>query len=279
MHRVPTLEHWNEREKSSFIVHHSSFYTRSLILPIKAITFDFWSTLYKGKPVNFAERIYRLKTDVEAGSGLEFEQAHFEAAVNVARATWSRTWIEDQRTLDAEAWLSIMLQYLGISLEPAYFRKMQTRMENSIFNERPTLVAEAPLVLASLSTRYRLGIISDTGLTLGRALRQILADDNVIGYFSHLTFSDEVGYSKPHPDPFLTTLAALEVEPGAAVHVGDLLRTDIAGAQGVGMRAVQYIGLNHDEWLQSIDAPVKDAVTPDAIIRNHTELEPLLRQW
>lgn len=187
--------------------------------------------------------------------------------------------MEDQRTLNAEAWLTIMLRYLDVALEPAYFRKIQTRMENSIFSDRPTLVAEAPLVLANLSTRYRLGMISDTGLTLGRALRRIMDDDKVIGYFSHLTFSDEVGRSKPHPTAFLTTLAALEVEPGAAVHVGDLLRTDIAGAQGVGMRAVQYVGLNHDKWLQSIDAPVKDAVRPDAIIRDHTELEPLLQQW
>jgi FMN phosphatase YigB (HAD superfamily) len=58
--------------------------------------------------------------------------------------------------------------------------------------------------------------------------------------------------------------------------VGDLLRTDIAGAQAVGMRGVQYIGVNHD---QANGLENGEKITPDAIIRSHEELEPLLRLW
>lgn len=237
---------------------------------IKAITFDFWQTLYEPPPVDYDERLRFLQIEVEQGCGVTFEQTRFEAAVKVARDTWNRVWVEEQRTLTAHSWLSIALQYLNVSLEPDYLFEVQTRMENSILDHVPTLVPEARETLAHLSARYRLAIISDTGLTPGRVLRQILEADNLTGYFSCLTFSDEIGRSKPHSDAFLTTLQALGAEPAEAVHVGDLLRTDIAGAQAVGMRGVQYVGVSLDNH---------SIVTPDAIIHSHAELVPLLQSW
>jgi putative hydrolase of the HAD superfamily len=243
-------------------------------LTIKAITFDFWQTLYAPKPVDNTERTRRLKTDIERGNGVVYEQFRFEAAVKVARDTWNWTWVEEHRTMNANEWLAIVLQHLEISLEPAHLLEIETGMENSILSHTPILVPEAHKVLARLSSQYRLAIISDTGLTPGRVLRQILEADNLMGYFTHLTFSDEIGRSKPHPNAFLTTLEALGVAPAEAVHVGDLLRTDIAGAQNVGMRGVQYIGVSQEDRL----APVPN-VTPDAVIRNHAELEPLLQKW
>jgi FMN phosphatase YigB (HAD superfamily) len=246
-------------------------------LSIKAITFDFWSTLYKAKTVDYSERIARLKEKVERRSGLSFEMSQFEAAVQTARDTWSRTWTVEHRTITANEWLEIVLRELGSALDLDHLFDIKTGMENRVLSELPTLVPEAKTVLADLAADYRLAIISDTGLTPGRVLRQILEQDSIIDYFTHLTFSDEIGRSKPHPDAFLTTLDALEAEPQAAVHVGDLLRTDIAGAQNVGMRAIQYVGLLYKETI--LGKMPKPEITPDAIIKNHTELKPLLRQW
>ena len=53
-----------------------------------------------------------------------------------------------------------------------------------------------------------------------------------------VTFSDEVGVRKPHPEIFARTLAALGVSASEAAHVGDDLTTDVAGARGIGMRAI-----------------------------------------
>ncbi|HWO47715.1 MAG TPA: HAD hydrolase-like protein, partial [Solirubrobacterales bacterium] len=39
---------------------------------------------------------------------------------------------------------------------------------------------------------------------------------------------------------------ALRAQPGTAVHVGDLRRTDVVGAAGLGMRTVRYRGLNDE---------------------------------
>jgi putative hydrolase of the HAD superfamily len=186
--------------------------------------------------------------------------------------------MEEMRTIDAGEWLDVLQHKLEVTVDPADLPGIQSNMEQAILEDRPTLVPEAKAVLVDLADRYKLAVISDTGITPGRILRRLLERDEIIGYFSHLTFSDEVGRSKPHPDAFLTTLEALVVEPSEAVHVGDLLRTDVAGAQAVGMRAVQYTGITQDDWIAVSDEPAK-AVAPDAIIKDHTELKPLLQQW
>ncbi len=240
-------------------------------MSIKAITFDFWSTLYKGKTINYTKRLHRLQTNVENGSGVKFTPEQFATAVKVARKQWSQAWQEEHRTLVAQEWLEIMLQNLETTLPAESFQAIQTDMEDSVLKDRPTPAPKMEVVLAELASQYKLAIISDTGLTPGRILRQILTEDKLAPYFTHFTFSDELGRSKPHPTAFLSTLKALEATPAQAVHLGDLLRTDIAGAQGVGMRGVQYIGLNYDKGDGSI--------TPDAVINDHPELGELLQRW
>lgn len=245
-------------------------------MPIKAITFDFWSTLYQSKTVDYAKRLLQLKEALEQRSSATFSHEQFEAAVKMARTTWSRTWAEDHRTMTADEWLAVILRELSLTLGLESLADIRHNMEHSILADLPTLVPEAKSVLADLSRRYRLAVISDTGITPGRVLRHLLEQDDLVNYFTHLTFSDEVGRSKPHPSAFLTTLAALGAAPAEAVHIGDLLRTDIAGAQAVGMRAVQYIGVNQDQAGGLEDGR---KITPDAVIRSHEELEPLLRRW
>ncbi|MCK6625728.1 MAG: HAD family hydrolase [Anaerolineae bacterium] len=245
-------------------------------MPIKAITFDFWSTLYQSKTVDYAKRLLTLKESVERGSGSKVAPEQFEAAVKLARETWSRTWAQEHRTMTADEWLGVMLQDLRLTLELEILAEIRLNMEHSILADAPTLAPEVSSVLPDLASRYRLAIISDTGITPGRVLRQLLEHDHLTQYFTHLTFSDEIGRSKPHPSAFLTTLAALGAAPTEAVHIGDLLRTDIAGAQAVGMRAVQYIGINHDQANGLEDGR---KITPDAVIQSHIELEPLLQRW
>ena len=247
-------------------------------MTIKAITFDFWSTLYRGKTIDFSQRLLRLKTAIEQSSGVTVQFEQLQAAVELARDTWNRTWVEQYRTMDAADWLRVILNELALSLAANDFDQIQTKMETSVLHELPTLVPEAREVLAALAADHKLALISDTGITPGRVLRQILEKDDIVGYFSQLTFSDEVGRSKPHPDAFLTTLYTLGARPSQAVHVGDLLRTDIAGAQRVNMRAVQYVGINYDQGASTLNSQ-DTMITPDAVIENHAELLTLLPQW
>ena len=240
---------------------------------IKAITFDYWSTLYisQGPTDKHRGRLLFLQESINLHQTKVFSEEAVEAAVRVARRAWDRTWVEEHRTIGGDEWVGIVLKALNTSIPQTQRLAIAEAIEHSIFDHPPLLVEEAKSVIPSLAKQYALAIISDTGLTPGRVLRQMLEKDNMARYFTHFTFSDETGYSKPHRQAFHLTLSALNVRPQQAVHIGDLLRTDIAGAKQAGMRAVQYVGVNRDQ--------TEIAFRPDAVIESHTELAGLLADW
>jgi putative hydrolase of the HAD superfamily len=237
---------------------------------IKAITFDFWSTLYQIQPTPLDTRLQFLKTSIEQ-HGITVDLAALMQATTTARDAWNLAWLEDQRTMMAHEWVDIVLQDLGITLSQGHQAKVEQNLEEQLLANLPHVIAEIRTVIPTLAKNYRLAVISDTGLTPGWVLRQVLTQDKLIDYFTHLTFSDEIGCSKPHPKAFLSTLTALNAQPHEAVHIGDLLRTDIVGAKGVGMRAVQYTGVNVDSY--------QTEIVPDATISNHRDLLALLSTW
>jgi putative hydrolase of the HAD superfamily len=81
------------------------------------------------------------------------------------------------------------------------------------------------------------------------------------------SFSDEVGASKPDPRAFRAALGPLGIPPERALHVGDLRRTDVAGARNLGMCSVR-IRSCHDDRSELPEA--------DHIVDSHAELEKLL---
>jgi putative hydrolase of the HAD superfamily len=108
-----------------------------------------------------------------------------------------------------------------------------------ILSAPPVANAGAAEVLAALSRRgLRLGLVCNTGRTPGRMLRIVLERLGLSRHLGVLTFSDEVGLRKPHPEIFLRTLAPLDAAPAAAAHIGDDVTTDVGGARRLGMRAI-----------------------------------------
>ncbi|HEX9118181.1 MAG TPA: HAD family hydrolase [Anaerolineae bacterium] len=119
-------------------------------------------------------------------------------------------------------------------------------------------------VLAALQGRgLRLGVISNT-IQPGRYLDAKLARDGLLRYFSATVYSSDAGVAKPHPAIFEAALAALGVAADRAVHVGDRLLNDVAGAQAAGLRAVLI------EVPQRVERDPH--IRPDARIRELPEL-------
>jgi putative hydrolase of the HAD superfamily len=107
----------------------------------------------------------------------------------------------------------------------------------------------------------RLGIICDVGFTPSHILRAHLEGRGILGQFDHLSFSDEVGAYKPSPVIFQHALEGLGgPAPAEVAHVGDLRRTDVAGAKGMGMTSVRYTGMFDDD---TADQPEADHVIDD----------------
>ena len=59
-------------------------------------------------------------------------------------------------------------------------------------------------------------------------------------FFDAVTVSSEAGWAKPSPRIYAAALAALGIEPGEALMVGDRPREDAAGATAAGLRALLY---------------------------------------
>jgi len=92
----------------------------------------------------------------------------------------------------------------------------------------------------------RTALICDTGFTPGRVVRQMLAKHALLPLLEVTVFSNELGVTKPHPRAFESALSALGVTAAGAVHVGDLRRSDVAGARAAGMGSVRFRG-QHDD--------------------------------
>ena len=94
----------------------------------------------------------------------------------------------------------------------------------------------------------RIGIVCDVGWTASPILREHLDRHGVLDHFDHWSFSDEVGAYKPSAVIFEHALAGLGgVAPEAAAHVGDLRRTDVAGARAMGMTSIRFTGVFDDD--------------------------------
>jgi putative hydrolase of the HAD superfamily len=66
-------------------------------------------------------------------------------------------------------------------------------------------------------------------------------ESELAGLFDAETFSSDCGLIKPDPEIYLTTLAALDVEPTQALFVGDGANDELGGAARVGMTPVLFV--------------------------------------
>lgn len=124
------------------------------------------------------------------------------------------------------------------------------------------LFPHAEQLLRQLSRHYLLASISN-----GNADVRRLGLDH---YFKAIVSADEVGVGKPHPEPFLTALQTLGVEPEHALHIGDHPEDDMRGARQVGM---------HTLWFNGQGKPWPDQPRPDGEVRCLSEVEGWLEQY
>lgn len=235
---------------------------------LRALTFDFWGTLYQNAYAR--EERLDLLSEVLEQHRQPRPLDELEAAVDHARSVWEEVWQKEQRSISIDRWLDELLGRLGVRLSSEPKAALGRAIESVYLQtDEPKLVVGVTEVLTELADRYRLGLISDTGLAPGRVLREVMRRDGLLSHFDTLTFSDELGTAKPRPEPFLRTLARLEASPNEAAHIGDLPETDLHGARNVGMRAVLFLGVSHREDGLSL---------ADAAFSDYSELEELLER-
>ena len=134
-----------------------------------------------------------------------------------------------------------------------------------IFAERrkelmPDLFPGVKETLEALHKRGHRMTIATSRLT--DSLMLFMRHHGIDHYFEYAVGSDSVTHHKPHPEPALKTLAALNITPSEAIMVGDM-PVDIAMAHNAGIRAigVDYGNATREE-LEAAEADwIVDSIT------------------
>ncbi len=231
---------------------------------VKAVTFDLWDTIIADGTDEPKRRARGLKSKPETRHDMVLEALRRHAPISseqlavaygVANAAFVKCWQGHSITWTARERLEVLVRGLGRELPGAELDALAQAMARMEIDVPPDPIAGAAEAIAELATRYKLCIVSDTIVTDGAGLRDLLELHGLNRHFSGFAFSDEVGRSKPHPAMFEAARAALGVEYSEMVHIGDRDHNDIKGAQAMGMRAVLFTDRrDHDAATTSADA-------------------------
>ena len=212
---------------------------------VTAVTLDFWNTLIDD--YRFAERRELRATRLAAALAPHGYEGGADPIDDAFAASWDhfeRVWRHERRTPTTAESMDVILAALEVTVPDDVRDELTRMMEELLLETPPRPVVGVPETLPLLAQRYALAVVCDAGLSPGRTLRKVLELHGLAAHFRFLFFSDEHGVSKPDPRAFALTLDELGVQPTQAVHVGDIQRTDVAGAHGAGMRAVLFAGVS-----------------------------------
>jgi len=234
----------------------------------RVVSFDCWGTLLAEEDWGWAHRLRVMALhDAAREAGLELPLEAAELAFTTAWRRHMQLWEEGLASGASEiaAW---GLQELGLREPHPALEHLVRRYEEASHTSHVLALEGAKELLAALENAgIACVLVCDTGLTPGRVVRRLLDRAGLLTHLRAVAFSDEVGVPKPDPRPFLAALEPLGVAPEQVLHVGDLRRTDIAGARALGMRTVR-IRARHDDTSELADA--------DRVAASYAELAELL---
>jgi HAD superfamily hydrolase (TIGR01549 family) len=236
---------------------------------IRAVTFDFWSTLYvprdRAQLQTVREQRPIVLRDVLTEAGFPFSLDAVRAAYQPpAELVGPAVTLGD--TIDA------MCQRLDIRPSAEVRRRLVRVLDELAGKIRWVHAPGAPAVLRHLRQHdYLLGLVANAYFPSSRVIRQVLGADGTLMYFQAFAFSDEVGVYKPDPAIFQHVLYHLDLDtdPGVVVHVGDHPEADVAGARAAGLHTVRYAG-----YRDRAAAPEADVV-----LRDFRQLPDIIHNW
>lgn len=218
---------------------------------VRAVTFDFWDTIVvddsdeherarRGLSTKKQARLTLFRDEVLAWHDLP--PIDVVAAWDAANALFRHQWKVELHTPHIGDRVRDAFRRLGLEPTPGFPALVDAlaRMEVEI---PPALAPGIAETLSALRGQYKLGIISDTIVTPGAGLRDILRHHGLHDHFDFCVFSDEVGACKPSPRVFQAAAEGLGVAVDQLVHVGDREENDVAGPLAAGAIGVLYVGV------------------------------------
>ena len=234
---------------------------------LKAITFDLWNTIFLNKSYS-QERLAIL---------IEFlSERNIHIPKEILKLAYDHSFnfqFPAEKPKDhyhIYTRTRILLMFSKLNIEPCEgdIVSLDRKFETVALEDPPDLKLGVADTLENIHQDFRIGLISDTGITPGKEIIKIFEKYNILQYFDNLIFSDETGYYKPHPEAFRAALEPLECSPQEAIHVGDLLETDIKGAKNYGLKSI---------WITNLEKCELTEIKPDYIINQIPEVIDIIK--
>ena len=195
---------------------------------MKAICFDFDGTLVDSEPLHYASWKEELQL-----FGCEFPlQMYLEECSGVSTVKVAQK----------------LIDLYGLSIAAEQLAKQKThRFVNRLAHELPVPQAGAEALLNSMeATSLKIALVTGSYRV---EIERILDGLGWSHYFEHIVTRDDVSEAKPHPEPYLKTLAAIGVDPNDAWALEDS-RTGIQSAWNAGLQVcaiqTQHHKVSHD---------------------------------
>jgi len=248
---------------------------------IQAVTFDWWNTVAL-TTTDQDRRLRELRIDrlLKARPGFPGRREDLLRAYDLQTAFLQESWGRNVEPRP-EAQIEAFLRFAGVDgAEAALKTAVSEAFGGALLEIPPALFPHIADTLERLrGENLMVGMVSNTGRTWGRHLRQIQDRLGIGRFFDVRVFSDEVGARKPNPDIFRAALGELGLPPERVVHVGDDVDADVAGARGVGMRAVWFNARRTGHRPGYGQGPDATTARADAQIHDHAELAAILKGW
>jgi putative hydrolase of the HAD superfamily len=167
--------------------------------------------------------------------GLEPGDAGWDAAVRAARAAVGGVPDPVDLTANRRWWHAFYAEFFrlhGAALADEHAETLWSRHRAGEWLEPAEDTISTLDALASAG--HAMGVISNWDDTLD----EILGRHRLRDYFEVVVTSCDAGHAKPHGEIFRAALEAARVAPRDAVHVGDDVEADVAGARAAGIRPV-----------------------------------------
>ena len=231
---------------------------------IQAITFDLWNTIFTNR--FYTEKRFNWFIQYLSEKNISLSKIELENAFKISFDLSRRNYEENNHIYTEDRILRI-LKILQIDLDKSDRDIIKKKFEEVMLDDPPSLKKGVKKTLEELSSDYKIGLISNTGITPGRIITKVFQEYNILQYFQAIIFSDEIGYYKPHPILFNIALKKLECEPKNAIHIGDILETDIKGAKECNMFTI---------WINDSFSEKSKTIKPDYEIQEISEVIPII---
>jgi putative hydrolase of the HAD superfamily len=127
-------------------------------------------------------------------------------------------------------------------------------------------------VLKQLKGKYKLAVVTNTSTSREERIRLALRIMGIEDYFDAVVTSVDVGHEKPEEEIYCEALKRIRVKPTDAVMIGNRIKTDVRGANKLGIISIHLKWNNR--YPEAVASPLEQ---PDYVINSLRQLPEILR--